>query len=227
MTSSISGTTSLPQVASSSTTARPNEVAASGTGGDFTRLMHLQERARDLEQQIRSKVPKGSTGDPARDAVNQQQLAQANQLEQLRTLVGPTPGSHARHAFAAVLQQGPIKPSDLARVRLAIAVDAGAVTPAAAPSVSSAIARLDAASDTVSATASDPTLTQDPARLTQFQQRMHAVNVAMQSLDAAIAGGRIDAATATRLDAAARQQNPGYAVRDVLAAVGAPTSAQP
>lgn len=208
----------LPAMSASATAAstRPNARGAA-PAGDFDRLMGLQQRAQDMSRKAREASSKPDAQDPAREAARQQQLHHADELDRLRELVGPNPGSNTRHAFAAILDRGsPAQPRDVATIRLAQAADAGRIPPAAGTQLRATIAALAGAMEALGSAAADPQLVQDPARVAQHRERMRSTHAAFEELTKLLGSG--DAASAApRLAAAAEQENPGHVVRDVLA----------
>jgi hypothetical protein len=190
-------------------------------GGDFTALIGLQQRTRELA--AAAKAPAATGGDPAAQASSAMRRGAVDKLEELASAAGPSPGSRTRHALAiavlSVEKTGSLSFVDAQNVRLAISADAGRTNPESLQGLRTTIQRIGAAMDRTSAAAQDPTLTQDPDRLATFQQRMKSMTDAARSLDTFLAGATQDPRTIEALQAAGRQVNDGHVVRDTLAAL--------
>jgi hypothetical protein len=195
MTSSIDSLTGMPMPAIASTQgvgARPNLSAANASesnaaeGGGFHKLMHLQQRGRTLEEQLKRDAAAAPATDPAAKAKAAQTKFTATEFQKLRELVGPNPGGNARRALAALLERleggGELKSTDRARVRLAIAADEQRVDLAGANAFREAILAIDRAAEKSSAIASDPMVAQDPDRLADFQARNRGIQNATERL---------------------------------------------
>jgi hypothetical protein len=224
MTSSIDSLTGMPMPAlGAAAAARPNAAAgaaADGTEGSggasgFERLMHLQQRGRELEAKLAKDAAGASASDPAATALAKQKQFYAKEFQALRELVGPTPGGNARRALAAIVERmeggGALKPTDRARIRLAIAADEKRVDLSGANAFRHAILAIDSSGDASAAEAQDPTMLQDPARLAKFQERNRAIEDLGTQLLTLTSAARLDSAVAHKLGADAEALAPKQA----------------
>jgi hypothetical protein len=213
--------TGTPQAASAA--AAPRADVDVPAGGDFSALMNLQGRTRALVAKLTAQMTqlRDATGDPAKQAQAQQLQLEIKRLQELSSTAGVNPKSNSRHALAWAIQTveggGALTAAHGLRFKLAQRADQGDVKPADGAVLRRAIEAVTKAQDATAAASQDPTLVQDPSRLATFQQRMKAIQDAMDALGTRIGSGQLDGATIGRLDAAARQQNPGHVIRDVLA----------
>jgi hypothetical protein len=194
-------------------------------GGDFSALIGLQRRTRELAAAAKAPDPAGSAAaaNPADHAAATSKRVSVEKLEQLATAAGPNPGSRTRHALAlavmSVEKTGSLSFVDAQNVRLAISADAGRVKPEALREIRTTVQRIGAAMDRATEAAQDPTLVQDPDRIATFQQRMKSMTDAARALDTFLAGAAQDPRTIEALRSAGRQINDGHVVRDTLAAL--------
>jgi len=224
MTSSIDSLTGMPMPAIAAATAaiQPNAstgvpaAATAGTEGaassGFERLMRLQQRGRELEAKLTRQASGGGAGDPAATATAEQSKFYAKAFKELRELVGPTPGGNARRALAAVVERmeagGELKPTDRARIRLAIAADEKRVDLPGANAYRHAIIELDRIGEATTAETRDPTMVQDTDRLSSFQERMRAIEDLGRQLLELTAAERLDPAAAHAIAAKAGKVAP-------------------
>lgn len=197
--------TTLPSVANAPALGSAKSKQAPRTGGgSFDHLLKLQDRGRKLETELQSRASKVASGDPAATAQAQQAAFYAKELKEIRELVGPAPGGNARRALAAIVTRleggGELKPTDKARIRLAIAADEKRVDLAGATRIRDVVLGLDAASEAIAKQASDPTLVQDPARVAIFKQQNRQQQDMRDSLVQLLGGtGPVDVRAATRV----------------------------
>ncbi|MCW2922515.1 MAG: hypothetical protein JWL76_2389 [Thermoleophilia bacterium] len=196
---------STPTVAGTADTsvgARPAASAGAGAthGESFSRLMHLQGRGRELEAKLAKQATSASSSDPAAMASAEQAKFNAGELKAIRELVGPAPAGNARRALAAILERleggGQFKPTDRARIRLAIAADEQRVDLPGANSFRSAILSLDSFFDASVEQSSDPSLIQDPARLAILKDQNAKAQQRLGELMHALGSTKLDPAAA-------------------------------
>lgn len=206
MTSSIDSLTGMPMPALASSQgvgARPDPAASAAAqagatteGGGFHKLMHLQQRGRELEAKLQAASADTTAGDPSAAAGAQQAASTRDQFRALRELVGDAPGGNARRALAAMVTRletgGSMQPGDRARIQLAIAADQQQVDLPGALRARAAILSIEDALSKISQQAQDPTLTQDPARMASFQQQGANARAQVGQLEQLIRSGTLD-----------------------------------
>lgn len=215
MSSPTIGAAQLPDIFSKPTVVSSNPTntgtrpvvtsnASATQGGDFSRLMNLQGRGRELEAKLAKQASGASNTDPAAVARAAEAKFTAGGLKELRELVGPNPKGNARRALAAIVARleggGKLQATDQSRINLALAADAKRVDLAGAIRIRDMIVGIDKATEAIASQTQDPKLVHDPARMAQFQQQMGYQQQMAESLQGILSGGGpVDVKAATRV----------------------------